>query len=481
MVGTFKLKFRPTNNTIMKNLKAFLLVLSLTTHSYLFAQGPLFDACQSGDFNSVKKLVEGGADVNAIRADGAPVLSAAMFWPEITQYLIDKGADPNGGTVPALLIAANHYSYEVMEVLLKNGADANKPQIKTTQHPIAMLISMEQAKPKPNKKLIKTWEDQLKAAGGTMEGTQTKTSTLENTINQTNCLKCIELLVANKADVNAKDAVGNDMITNKVVRAPDLLANFKAYGDQLANTYKIKVPSWFADGSREGSHADIVKALINGGADVNYVNPVTGGTPLMAAIGAGNVEAAKVLATNGADVNFITPTKKNALSLSAAIGDVGLLRLLVEKGVDVNVETWELDEVSGQYAKGFTALTIAVMNDHLEAARYLIEAGCKPKEGVGGLQVNQKTNCIYNLKNKTAIYYAVENNNMEMVKMLTDKFKTWNMHEMIMRQPEKSYDIAGTNLKMVSCWKIKTPLSPSLYASKLEFKELNSFLKSKGL
>ncbi len=467
----------------MKNSKNFLTIVMLCWALVGLAQNPLIKACQTGDLEAAKQAVADGADVNELDASGRPVLVHAMFWPEITQFLIEKGADPNGGTYPALMQAANHYSYETMEVLLENGADVNKPQVRTRLHPIAMMINAERAKKKPNKKLLKTWEEQLDQQGGSLEPIESKLSTLENTINQTNCRKCLEMLLKNGANPNQKDAVGNDMLSNAALRHLPVGENFITYGKKLENDWGYRVPDWFEERVMGGNSTEEIKLLLDAGADLNYQNPSNGNTPLLAALGSQNSEGAKLLISKGADVTILTPTKKDALSIAASIGDVPLIKMIVERGADVNRETWDLDQASGQYAKGFTPLTIAVVNDHIDAARFLIEAGSAPKEGVSGYHINPKSGCPYKLKSKTAIFYAVENDNREMLEMLTDNFKMWNKYDMEMNQPDNTneIDFGSITVEVTSCWKIKGRFTPSSYAKKLGNKEVGEYLKSKGL
>ena len=57
----------------------------------------LIDAARYGDLETVKLLIENGADINAKDEDGYTVLMHASFngYLEIVKYLIEKGANVN--------------------------------------------------------------------------------------------------------------------------------------------------------------------------------------------------------------------------------------------------------------------------------------------------------------------------------------------------------------------------------------------------
>ncbi|HRI78776.1 MAG TPA: ankyrin repeat domain-containing protein, partial [Cyclobacteriaceae bacterium] len=70
-------------------------------------------AALAGDLATVKKNIEGGADVNYLNGSGQTPLSVAYFSNEVTEYLLSKGADPNKGDYPALVSAPRFYSVDV--------------------------------------------------------------------------------------------------------------------------------------------------------------------------------------------------------------------------------------------------------------------------------------------------------------------------------------------------------------------------------
>jgi ankyrin repeat protein len=98
-------------------------------------------------------------------------------------------------------------------------------------------------------------------------------------------------------------------------------------------------------GAAATCHADVVKALIAAGADVNgrSRDPAfkmnDGNTPLMAASGSaedGCPEVAKLLIASGADVNAHTPDGLTALDDAANEGRLTTSQLLLAAGADVN-------------------------------------------------------------------------------------------------------------------------------------------------
>ena len=78
-----------------------------------------------------KVLIENGADVNAQNDAGKPPLLEMSHHPEIAEYLISKGANPNlklkkGGTVFTEGFSTfNATTREYTRVLVRGGADVN--------------------------------------------------------------------------------------------------------------------------------------------------------------------------------------------------------------------------------------------------------------------------------------------------------------------------------------------------------------------
>src|SRR3954471_11972501 len=111
-----------------------------------------------------------------------------------------------------------------------------------------------------------------------------------------------------------------------------------------------------------------VAALLQGGADVNTKDRRGGATPLMNAAAFGSIGTMRLLLEKGAEVN--ARSAGNATALMWAVTDLEKVRLLVDKGADVNA-TSEL---------GHTPLILAAMSDRSSSiVQLLLARGADPK------------------------------------------------------------------------------------------------------
>jgi ankyrin repeat protein len=268
----------------------------------------LITACTAGNLASVKTSVEGGANINYKSAAGATPISAAYLWPEITEYLLSKGADPNGGDYPALVNAATFYSVDVMKLLLKAGADANKPaEVKVdVAGPIRKLLEEEKAKGKKgNKYMVKAYEDQLSKmpAGNSMTFTA-----LGNALSNTNCEECVELLLNAGAKTDFKSAIAGGNAVHEIAfnwqPAEARAVRNKAIVDYYEKA-SLPVPEWYKnlDVTNMGSAYGIVKLLKGKGADMENLDN-NKRTPLTSAVlqPTPNEEIIMALVDNGANM-----------------------------------------------------------------------------------------------------------------------------------------------------------------------------------
>ena len=142
---------------------------------------------------------------------------------------------------------------------------------------------------------------------------------------------------------------------------PGIDPNNFEYGHDVMVSLEIAA----ADG-----HPECLRAIIDAGADVNYLNKENGYTPVMWAARYGHPECIEVLINAGADVNK-TDCGVSALMLASGYeGNVRCIELLLDAGADMNHKT----------RGGGTALMNASGCGHPEVIKKLIKAGADVNE-----------------------------------------------------------------------------------------------------
>ncbi|MCW3122524.1 MAG: hypothetical protein JWQ38_2016, partial [Flavipsychrobacter sp.] len=245
--------------------------------------------------------VDGGADINFKNSDGATAVSSAFLWPEITQYLLEKKADPNGGTYPALISASGANSIEVMKMLLDAGADPNKPGVVDVAATLKTLVEKEKAKGKEaNSALINAWEGAMKNAK------PTEVYALNITVMSTNCVPCLSMLLEKGAKPE-KAGVDGNLIHPLATYGKSAMERAKVFiaAKPVMESYGLKTPDWYSDvpNDRNGSFEDMLEILLKKGLNINEKNKA-GQTPIALAYGGGfgNEEVVLTLIKHGADV-----------------------------------------------------------------------------------------------------------------------------------------------------------------------------------
>lgn len=129
-----------------------------------------------------------------------------------------------------------------------------------------------------------------------------------------------------------------------------------------------KDPGCFAPLHLAAAHdeVEIIRLLLLNGADENLQN-ASGTTPLHVAVQGGHVEVAKALVVAGADLHFcFEGVQGSSLHLAANMGNIEVMSMLIEHGADVN-------DV-GAY-KGTSALHWAAIASEVGAVDVLAAAG----------------------------------------------------------------------------------------------------------
>lgn len=467
---------------------------------FMFSQtlvaGPneeLIAACMKGDLAGVTGALSSGADVNFMDANGSTPITSAFFWPDITSLLLEKGADPNKGSYPALLSACNNYSVEVVKLLLDAGADPNKTGITDPAVTFRTLIANEKAKGKnANQTVIKTWEGLI----GSMKPTEVEP--MRALVQQTNCVPCLKMFLGKGAKQELKD--GNtalDVLASFSMSKDERKAAFAA-GAPMVESFGYKIPDWYRSlpDDRNGTAIEMLDLLLQAGADPNRANTL-GLTPLVVALRGCNATPAgkpgKLALVNGLLDKGADPkqpaTQKfpkgeftfHPICLAAEFGDVPMMTTILDKGADINTttSTGSLSTYNGTWGgEGYTPLIIAIMVSNFDLAGFLLDKNADIKIGSSGFALleisNSDQKATISTKNKTPIYWAIDRNNMDLIKRISDKMD-WNFN------PDFSFKAFEGDLVMQTGWgplklKGKTDLSPAMYADIIGNKEAKKYL-----
>lgn len=122
-------------------------------------------------------------------------------------------------------------------------------------------------------------------------------------------------------------------------------------------------------GAACGGNVETVQFLLEHNADPNVVS-IGDGSPLIAAAERGHLRIVEMLIAAGANRDEIVPGDENPLMQAAWNGHADVVQFLLNEGADVNVRTWERDELR-------TPLRLARRGHHEDIAQMLIAAGAK--------------------------------------------------------------------------------------------------------
>jgi ankyrin repeat protein len=375
---------------------------------------PITMACQLGDLDAVKILVEGRADVNLFDAeDENALIDAALYGhEEIARYLLAHGSKANlmspasGGT--ALFIALNADNTDMLKLLIQGGANVNQAD-KEGETPlmiassggdaemVAFLKGMGAKFNSPSEEFFcaasrgdvdalkriladgdgakhhgwlyrhlfagrlelqkRTWTDSVVNAS---YGNATTPLMAAAGTGQTDAVK---LLIATGARSNALDAAGDTalMYGLKSKQRATVLALLDSGADAtLANRGGINA---LVQAATYLDDAEIVRMLIGRGVPPG-AGSSTNETPLMAAACFGRVETVKILLEAHVPVNAQSNEGLTALAEAAISGESDVLKLLLQAGADPAI----------QDGVGKTALDYAKQQGHESAEAILKKA-----------------------------------------------------------------------------------------------------------
>jgi ankyrin repeat protein len=145
----------------------------------------------------------------------------------------------------------------------------------------------------------------------------------------------------------------------------------------------------------EKGNIDIVKLLLEHGADVNGTESKYGSAPLHFAAQKGYLDVVKLLLDYGADINQLNDQGTTPLHFAAEGGNIDIVKLLLEEGAE---------DINDTNDHGNTPLNFAAINGHIDVVKLLVESGAN---------VNGENN-----HGVTSLLFAVWKSRIHVVKLL---------------------------------------------------------------
>ena len=184
----------------------------------------------------------------------------------------------------------------------------------------------------------------------------------------------------------------------RVLKLLRLWADVNSRDDEGATVLMVAV---------DNNSIDVVKLLIDAGADVNAKSDIEDeGSGFTALMKASSKDVLKILIDAGADVNAKDDIDeiKDATFLMFAVEDgaVDIVKILLDSGADVNAKFSNDDAEISE----ITPLMSAAVGDSVEAVKMLIDAGA---------DVTAKSS-----EGKTALMYAEDSENVDIAKVIKE-------------------------------------------------------------
>jgi len=363
---------------------------------------PLHIAAQNGNASVVRALLRAKADPRAVTGSGVSVLHLAAMGGDSTIILalLKSGADANAsepawGHTP-LMVAADRGRAAAVRTLLANGADWRRAA--RTIDPIASTAQDRQAKQKRNAVLAQLREEQgaAKNPNWLPSSQQVQASVKASRaveIQAATATAVASVVTANTAEEARLAAQGGAGLDDDTPGYTELLGHIGGLTSLLLAV-------------REG-HQEVVKSLLEAGADVNQVSAGDHTSPLLMAAINGHYDVAMLLIAANADVNLSsnagatplygilnkewapsTRTPQPAYQLQQRTTYLEVMQALLKQSANPNARlkrnlwytTYNRDNLRVDFA-GATPFFRAAYATDVPAMKLLLAAGADPNIG----------------------------------------------------------------------------------------------------
>lgn len=341
---------------------------------------PLICSIVSGQYDSIKTLLEAGAKVDGVLNDAAPLYQAIRYEPTnlpIVKLLISFGANehvPDEMGYYPLHCAAYYGQYEIVDFFLKRGHDPTLlsecpddiGQRETTLH-----CGVYGNNPEVIELLIKAG-----VSVNSLDQPGKQTPLYYAALNQK--VNMVKHLIEHGAEVNVQDASNvtplhhaitsqnNEIIRMLIEKGASLEA--KTLGNDLTPLHMAVI-----DGTE-----DSVKLLIDSGACVDAAS-AHGERPLHFAAELNCLQQVEILLQNGAGVNSSDCNGTTPLHLASGNGYDAIVQMLCsQENVTVDFKDFS----------GITPTHLAAFNGHMKVVRILLESGADRRIPCNGESVS---------------------------------------------------------------------------------------------
>ncbi|KAJ5855761.1 uncharacterized protein N7529_009705 [Penicillium soppii] len=337
---------------------------------------PLHSAVRREDLSMVTTLLERGASPNIgfCGSKTTPLQRAAYRGNnDIVQELIKHGAEVNApphcnGGRTALQAAALMGHESTVKILLKYGADI-KSKIASVDGISAIEASVRGCNDLITRLLLEKEPDAISS------DSITKCRIIGQALESWKCdVSLLELLLKEGADAGKTPNPHSMSFLERAIRGHSfqIVECLVSAGANVNHhwKYEFESPITPLQSAVRRKHDDIVRLLLQRGADVNVPANENGGqTALQIAVSQNNHAMVKLLISHKADINGMpSPVRgRSALQEAASRGFVELTQYLLACGADPNLPAARLG--------GFTALQGAAIGGKIRIVIMLIQAG----------------------------------------------------------------------------------------------------------